>query len=492
MSQIIVTNLTFRYDGSYDNVFENVSLCLDTDWKLGFIGRNGRGKTTFLKLLMGEYDFSGSISASVDFAYFPFDAPAPERDTLAVIRSICPTREEWALHRELSLLDIGRDCLFRPFNTLSNGERTRALLAAMFLKENNFLLIDEPTNHLDMEARETLAQYLKKKKGFILVSHDRVFLDGVIDHVLSINRADIELQQGNYSTWARNRELQDSYERRENERLAKEIGHLAEAARRTSGWSDKLEKTKHGVKSGGLRPDRGYIGAKSAKMMKRSKVTEARRQKAVEDKKSLLKNVEKTAGIAMSPLVFPQRHLMNASGLSVAYGDRVLFEGLHFDLGRGDRIAVCGRNGSGKSSLLRLLAGEDVPHGGNLRRGSNLIISIVPQDTSFLSGGLAGFAEAGGVDPALYRSMLRKLGLSREQFEKDLSDFSDGQKKKALLALSLCQRAHVYIWDEPLNFIDVISRRQVEELILKHGPTMIFVEHDRAFVDAVATKTIEL
>jgi lincosamide and streptogramin A transport system ATP-binding/permease protein len=141
---------------------------------------------------------------------------------------------DWEIVKELSLLDMDCDTLYRQFYTLSRGEQTKALLAAMFLKENSFLLIDEPTNHLDAEARQKLSDYLKKKKGFILISHDRSFLDNCIDHILSINKTNIEIQKGNFSSWWRNKELQDGFELAENEKLkriltdfpARRNGHL--------------------------------------------------------------------------------------------------------------------------------------------------------------------------------------------------------------------------------------------------------------------------
>jgi len=147
MSQINVQNLTFSYEGSYDDIFKDVSFQIDTDWKLGFCGRNGRGKTTFLKLLMGAYEYSGSISASVNFEYFPFAVTDPEHDTLDILTSITPDAGLWQIQKELSKLEVGEDVLYRPFSTLSNGEQTKVLLAGLFLRENNFLLIDEPTNH---------------------------------------------------------------------------------------------------------------------------------------------------------------------------------------------------------------------------------------------------------------------------------------------------------------------------------------------------------
>ena len=237
MSLISVNDLTFCYDGSYDNIFEHVSFEIDTDWRLGFVGRNGRGKTTFLNLLLGKYEYRGSIRASVRFTYFPFPVEDPARDTLEVLLAAAEGALEWKLLRELGRMGMDADILYRPFETLSPGERTRVLLAALFLRENNFLLIDEPTNHLDMEGRALLRDYLRTKKGFILVSHDRAFLDGCVDHILSINRANITVTRGDFSTWWENKARQDAYELAENERLMGDIQRMREAARRTAGWS---------------------------------------------------------------------------------------------------------------------------------------------------------------------------------------------------------------------------------------------------------------
>ena len=195
MSMINVSNLTFAYDGSYDNIFENVSFQLDSDWKLGFTGRNGRGKTTFLNLLLGKYEYSGTISAHVDFEYFPFPVEHKDAMTLDVISDVYPDYQHWELVRELNLLKVSEDVLYRPFDSLSNGEQTKVMLAALFMKENQFLLIDEPTNHLDMHARKLVSSYLSRKSGFILVSHDRAFLDHSVDHILSINKTNIEIQK---------------------------------------------------------------------------------------------------------------------------------------------------------------------------------------------------------------------------------------------------------------------------------------------------------
>lgn len=492
MSLINVTNLTFSYEGSYDNIFEQVSFQIDTDWRLGFTGRNGRGKTTFLNLLLGKHEYSGRISTNVSFEYFPYDVKDQEQFTIDMIKEITPESMDWEIMRELSLLDVEDDVLYRPFSTLSKGEQTKALLAALFLKENSFLLIDEPTNHLDAQARMKLSNYFRKKHGFILVSHDRAFLDNCIDHILAINKTNIEIQKGNFSSWWRNKELQDGFEQAENEKLKKDINRLASSAKNTTNWSDSVEASKFGSTNSGSKLDKGYVGHKAAKMMKRAKNIERRQQTMLDEKSKLLKNIETKESLQIIPKEFHETRLVELSDVSITYEDRVVCENVNFTIDQGDRIALKGKNGCGKSSILKLICGEEIPHGGNVIKNNQLIISYVSQDTSDLNGSLADYAKEQDINESLFKSILRKLDFSREQFEKKMEDFSGGQKKKVLIARSLCQQAHLYIWDEPLNFIDVISRMQIEELLLEHEVTILFVEHDSTFCENIATKIIEL
>ncbi len=492
MSLINISNLTFAYEGSRDYIFENVSFGIDTDWKLGFTGRNGRGKTTFLKLLLGKYEYGGSITSSVDFEYFPFEASPDSGSVLEIVRATAGDVREWELWRELNLLDLDEDMPGRQFWTLSDGERTKVLLAGLFLKENSFLLIDEPTNHLDMHGRAVVSEYLQGKSGFILVSHDRAFLDGCIDHVLSINKTNIEIQRGNFSSWLLNKERRDSFELAENDKLKKEIGRLADTALRTAAWSARVEKSKHEANSSGLKPDKGYIGHKAAKMMSRSKAIEGRKQAAAEEKTKLLKDIESAQSLKITQLEFYKKRLVELEDVAIFYGEKTACKNVRLTVDKGDRVAIYGKNGSGKSSILKLICGQEISYTGRFLRASRLIISYVPQDTSSLCGNLRDYALRRGIDESLFKAILRKLDFSRIQFEKDLSDFSGGQKKKVLIAGSLCEKAHLLIWDEPLNFIDVLSRMQLEELLLSYRPTIVFVEHDREFCRNIATKTIEL
>lgn len=295
MSLINIKNLTFSYEGSYDNVFENVSFQIDTDWKLGFTGRNGRGKTTFLKLLMGELEYTGKIVSSVNFEYFPYTPPSDSYFAIDIIQNIAPTAEEWQIRRELSLLETDDNLLYREFSTLSNGEQTKILIVGMFLRENSFLLIDEPTNHLDTHARAVLADYLKRKSGFILVSHDRAFLDSCIDHILVINKTNIEVQKGNFSSWNENRQRQEQFEQTKNERLKKQIHQLEQSAKRVAAHSDKIASTKIGFDPAKVEKSltrRPSIAKKAGKLMNRAKSMENRIEKSIAEKNQLLQNVE--------------------------------------------------------------------------------------------------------------------------------------------------------------------------------------------------------
>ena len=489
MSLINLSNLTFAYEGSDDTIFHQVSLRMDSTWKLGLVGRNGKGKTTLLKLLMGEYPYSGTISSDGNFAYFPMEI---KEDTWMAMELIPEGVPLWKVQRELSLMGTEEELLYRPIQTLSGGEKTRVMLAVLFARENCFLLIDEPTDHLDIQARRQVGAYLNKKQGFILVSHDRTLLDACTDHILAINRATIEIQKGNFSSWYENRQKRDAYERDEHEKQVREINKLEKAARQTAGWSDKIEKTKKGHKVSGLKPDKGYIGHQAAKMMKRSKAAESRKDKAIQKQKTLLIDVEKTFSLKLEPLQYHTQSLITMNDLTIYYQNQPVCGPVTAQIRQGERILLTGPNGSGKTSILKLITGEPLDYTGELHIGSRLMISYVPQETGLLTGTLREYARMWKIDESRFKAILNKMDFSKEQFDKPMEVFSRGQKKKVMLARSLCQSAHLYIWDEPFNYIDLFSRMHIEELILAAQPTMLMVEHDLAFIEKAATGTIEL
>lgn len=492
MALISVNNLTFGYDGSLNNVFENVSFHIDTDWKLGLIGRNGKGKTTFLKLLLGQYEYKGTISKNAKFDYFPFEVRNKERMTIEIINEIAPNVEDWEIIKEINLLNTDTEILYRNFNLLSGGEQVKVFLVSLFLKGNHFLLIDEPTNHLDTATRNQLVEYLKKKKGFILVSHDRDFLDKVVDHIISINNTNIDIQKGNFSSWQENKNAQDNFELTQNEKLKKDINRLEIASRNTANWSNDVEKSKYKANNSEVTIDRGYVGHQSAKMMKKSKVIERRIEKAIGEKENLLNNIDRNESLKLVPLEARKNPLAILDNIQIKYNDKPIFHNLSFAVKNGDRIAIIGKNGIGKSSILKLILGEDIPYNGEFKMANDLKLSYVSQSTENLKGSLREFAIKNKVDESIFKAMLSKMGFAKTDFETNIEEMSEGQKKKVLIAKSISESAHIYIWDEPLNYIDILTRIQIEEAILKYMPTLIFVEHDEAFVKNIATEVIRL
>ncbi len=492
MAQINIQNLTFGYDGASENVFENASFSFDTNWKIGLIGRNGRGKTTLLNLLLGNMEYSGNISRNVHFDYFPYEVRDKKKTAIDILPEIYPEYDLWEVMKKLHDLELDEECLYQPFETLSNGQQTKLLLAVLFTKENKFLLIDEPTNNLDFQSRECVKRFLNKEKGFIVVSHDRDFIDACVDHIISINKNNIEIQKGNFSSWWENRKNQDNFEMNQNQKLKKDIARLEESVAQTQRWSDKVEKTKNGTRIAGLRPDKGAIGHKAAKMAQRSKAIEFRQNKAIEAKSKLLKNIEKQDDLFLNSEHLKDNVLIEVKNLSIFYGEKKIFEGLNFSVENGDRVAICGQNGSGKTSLLKFILGEDIKYSGSIYKSGRLKISYISQKYDWLCGTLVDFAKENNIDQTRFLTMLIKLGFSRNLFDANLQDFSEGQKKKVLIAKSLCEEANLYVWDEPLNYIDVISRIQIEELLKDANITLIFVEHDNAFVRNIATKRVQI
>ena len=412
MAQINVSNVSFCYES--DNIFEQVTFSFDSDWKLGFIGRNGKGKTTFLKMLMGEQEYSGTIASTMKFDRFPYDLTAAQKayPFAETCKELKPGLELWRLTSEMEKLGLTAEMLYNPFILLSQTEQMKVMLALLFAGENEFLLLDDPTNGLDVKERERVKNYLEEKKGFLLVSHDRDLLDACVDHVLILNSNTMEVQKGNFSEW----------------------------------WENK-----------------------------------SKREAFLQEDKELL---------------------VEAREYGITYKDAncPVFSNLTFEIRQGERVMLRGGSGSGKSTLIKAILMQSLEkkhdlnytESGLLETASGLVISYVNRDTDFLRGSIKEFSENQGISEGLLRTMLRQLDFDSATFAKPMEDYTEGQKKKVLIAASLLKTAHLYIWDEPLDYIDVFSRMQIERLILELKPTMLIVEQDVRFGEKIATKVIEM
>lgn len=501
MSTIQISNLTFSYDSSPQTLFEDLNLTLDTNWKLGLIGRNGKGKSTFLHLMAGQESFLGSIQAQVGFEYYPPKLSDLNQLPMDVFHELCPFQEDWEFLSELNQLDakLVSEVYTRPFSSFSQGEQGKLLMAILFCKPKTFLLLDEPETSLDYEGRKTLVKYLKGKQGFILVSHDRLVLDELVDHILCIEEDGMSLQAGNYSSWHTNQEAKAQELLQRNVQLHREIERLKQASDQTKNWAQKAESQKKQAPRQKNQAkefiDRGFQSHKAAKVMKRSKTLQKRQEKALREKKELLKNINLKEEIKMPVLASPYQTLISLEKVQVVYKEKeqslVPHKPISFSLHPKERLALYGLNGSGKSSILKAIQGL-LPYQGTINKPERLICSIVPQDVADLKGTFQDFVQAKQIDQTLFMTLLRKLGFKRETFLQDLSALSLGQKKKVVIAASLCQPAHLYIWDEPLSHLDLMSRQQIEEMIVQSEATILCIEHDERFLQAIQAQIVEV
>lgn len=533
MSKIMIQDMYFHYAEYFHPVFEQVNLNLDTDWKLGLIGRNGRGKTTFLKLLKGDLEpVRGKIRKDVVMEYFPYEVRTGYEMTLDVLKEIIggfrsqedvmdallrdPTPEnlekyatiqgnyseaggyeaEGNIRKELYLMGLPEGLLARPFQVLSGGERSKMLMLALFLRPNTFILMDEPTNHLDIRGKQEIAGYLRRKSGFLAVSHDRQFLDEVADHILAINKCDITLEKGNYSSWKDNVEKKEVFEFRTRANLEKEIDVLERGAvvRRT--WAAVAEKEKYPYKNN----HRG-CGTRAAKFMRQAKNAEQQAREDIAYKKELLKNFETVPELILPGGTGQEESsenrdsstekglLVQLNGLSFSYGERKLFRNFSISIAEGERIWIRGSNGCGKSTLLKLLNGELESESRSC--SEEIQISFSYQEPLWQDG-YAVEKIGEGERREKFLDLCRCLDITEELLKRPLESYSSGEKKKVDVARALSLDNDLILLDEPLNFMDIYFREQLERAVLAYHPTLVFVEHDERFGSRVATRTVNL
>lgn len=498
MGVIEIRDLTFGFDKQLTNLFEHTDLIIDTGWKLGLIGRNGRGKTTFLKLLQGKLPYTGEIIKQTNFVYFPQKVADESLLTVDVLAELSAA-EQWRVEKELRLLKVNPDILWRGYGTLSGGEQTKVLLALLFAEEGSFPLIDEPTNHLDVTARKQVADYLKSKsQGFIVVSHDRGFVNEVADHILAIEKSQLVLYQGNFTTYEEQKQLRDEFELAQNAKLKSEISRLKQTAAEKAEWSDSREKDKRNPRKGFIDSDKrggnsGAVGADAARMMKRSKAIIGRMNRNIEEKEGLLKDIETMDQLTINYQPGYHKQLLKVENLQLSYQDKPLFAPLSFELNQGERLAIQGPNGSGKSSLIHYLLGTFAGEAsGTILRPQKLTISYLRQNYEDNRGTLQTFAAEHQLSYQDLLNNLRKLGVERQVFANRIEEMSMGQRKRVEVAKSLATPAELFIWDEPLNYLDVYNQQQLELMIREYQPTMLIVEHDKTFLENVATRIVYL
>ena len=510
MIDIAISGLVKEFEVG-KKILDGLTFQVDSGERVGLLGKNGCGKTTLLRILTGQLDWDegevvlapdkrvGLISQIpvypagytvedvLDTAFRPLREMEEEMEQLAARME---RGEDPALLRRYdqltaafeagggydtdtrknkvcSGLQIGPGMREQLFDRLSGGEKTRVNLGRLILEDTDILLLDEPTNHLDLKATEWLEEYLDKFKGTVLaVSHDRWFLDRVVDRVIEIQEGKAEFYSGNYSFYVVEKERRYQEKLKQYEKEQAKIQQLEKAAEQLRIWA--------------------YSG--NDKIFKRAQSMEKRIERMrTTDRPTRERKME----VRFGEREFRGDEVLTIKGLSKSFGQRSLFSGVDLEVVGGERIALLGDNGTGKSTLIKILMGEEGPDEGKIRMGPTVKIGYLPQIIHF------DHPERSLLDTMLYeldctaqtaRNRLASFKFRGEDVFKPVSALSGGEQSRLRLCMLMDEKINLLILDEPTNHLDIQSREWIEEAVEEYEGNLLFVSHDRYFIDRFATR----
>ena len=511
MIDISVSNVSKEFEVGR-KILDGLTFQVDTGERVGLLGKNGAGKTTLFRILTGELDpdegqvsvASGkrvglisqipvypagyTVEAVLRAAFQRLQDMEEEMESLtarmaagesdpALLRrydALTAAFEsgggydvETPLNKVCNGLDISADMRARPFADLSGGEKTRVNLGRLILEDTDILLLDEPTNHLDLRCTEWLEDYLSRFKGTVLtISHDRWFLDKVVDRVIELENGRAEFYAGNYSYYVEEKERRYQEKLKQYEKEQAKIEQLQAAADKMHLWAfmgnDKLHKRAFSME----------------KRIARLRKTDKPRK----DRKLEIKFGERE---------FRGDEVMVIKDLKKSFGDRTLFQHVDLEVVGGERIALLGDNGTGKSTLIKMIMGEESPDEGKIRLGPTVKIGYLPQIIHF------DRPDRNLVDTMLYaqncstqeaRDRLAAFDFRGEDVFKSVSALSGGEQSRLRLCMLMDNKINLLILDEPTNHLDLNSREWIEEAVADYTGNLLFVSHDRYFINQFATR----
>lgn len=513
MIEIGISNLTKLY--GVDKIFENVTFDVKTKDKIGLIGRNGTGKTTLMKILAGCEDYqSGQINKRKGLVLGYLEQIPNYEDENTVLdvlnnafKNIQNIKEQMEqlektfddlegeelesaikrygylhetyeitggystkekLNKIMNGLDISGEMSKRKFNTLSGGEKTRVILGKILLEGPDLLLLDEPSNHLDIKSVEWLEEYLNSYEGtIVMVSHDRYFLDRVVNKIIELESDGVEIYSGSYSKYVAEKELRFLQAVKEYENQQKKIKKMEEQIKRYRIWGEMRD---------------------SDKMYKRAKELEKRLEKIEKINKPIVD--KKTADFQINGVERTGKEVIKVDSIKKSYGDRLLFRDISFTLFYKDSFCILGENGTGKSTILKIIMNEAQSDGGAVKIGANVKIGYLPQEISFDREDISiadYFSYNYGISVSEARKELAKILFTGEDVYKHISTLSGGEKSRLKLGMLIYEKVNTLILDEPTNHLDIDSREILEENLINYDGTILFVSHDRYFVDKIAS-----
>ena len=516
MIEIQVNNLVKSFEVG-KNVLDGLTFQVDQGERVGLLGRNGAGKTTLFKILTGELDYDegtvvvgqgrrvGLISQIPVYpagytvedvlrsAFARLQSLAEEMRALearmaagesdpAILKRYGTLSERFEafggydtdvavnkIANGLSIPDAQRQQLF---DSLSGGEKTRVNLGRLILEDTDILLLDEPTNHLDLHATEWLEEYIRGFRGTVVtISHDRYFLDRTVTRVIEIQDGRAEFYSGNYSFYAVEKERRYQERMKQYEKEQAKIAQMEKAAEQLRVWAFMgMDKTYRRAISMEKRIER---------MRTTSKPTKARKMDA-----------------RFSSAEFHGDEVLGIRNVSKSYGDKHLFEGISLKVEGGERIAIIGDNGTGKSTLIKMIVGELYPDDGRIKTGPQVKEAYLPQivrfdhpDWNLVENMMAAKR---GLSAQSARNRLAAYDFRGEDVFKPVSVLSGGEQSRLRLCMLMDDEINFLILDEPTNHLDIDSREWIEEAVEAYDGTLLFVSHDRYFINRFATRIWEL
>lgn len=508
MIEISLNKINKSY--GFNNVLNNLSFDVKTNERIALIGSNGCGKTTTLKIIMGieSYD-SGNISIRKESKIgYLTQMPPKEDDNVSAksvylrgvqelidlenkisdfvenmssnekdIKLLDKLQEEFRISGGYSLKEkiekirngfkITNELLNREYNKLSGGEKTLINLASIILSNPDILLLDEPTNHLDIDTLEWFEEYLSSYNGTaVIISHDRYFLDRTVNKIIEIENGNANIYHGNYSYYLKESEKRLMIEFQNYKNQQKEIKALKEAIERYKVW-----------------------GAKSDNPMffRRAKAIETRLEKMEVIEKSKTKSELR---INLNVEDRTSNRVMVISNLDLKIGNKELLRNSHMEVYYKERVCLMGKNGAGKTTLIKNILNNTHD---NIKLGTNIKIGYIPQEIRFDNEDLTIYEHMRKIfvgSESELRSKLNQFYFTADNIDKKVKNLSGGEKVRLKLLELILKNANFLILDEPTNHIDIDTREILEESLLAYDGTILFISHDRYFINKIATKIV--
>ena len=496
------------------NLLDGLTFEVQQGERVGLLGKNGAGKTTVFRILTGEIGYDEGTVEIAQGKKVGLISQIPRYPQGYTVEDVlrCAFRELRNIQKKMEQLEqqmareatdavlkeydrlgaryqsgggyemdvnvdkicnglgIPRAMREQDFSMLSGGEKTRVNLARLLLEETDILLLDEPTNHLDMKSVEWLEEYLKKFKGTVLtISHDRYFLDQVVDRIVELRGGKAEYYSGNYSFYVEEKEGRYELQLKQYEQEQAKIAQLSYTMERMKGW-----------------------GINNRTLYRRAMSIQSRIERI---EKTERPTKEKTMYASFGQKEFHGDEVMVLRDLSMGFEGRTLFSDVNLLVQGGDRIALLGDNGTGKSTFLKLLMKEEKPTGGKIKFGPSVKMAYLPQIIHF------DHPERSILDTMIYeknystqtaRNRLGAFLFSGEDVFKPVSALSGGEQSRLRLCMLMDEEINLLILDEPTNHLDIASREWIENAVAGFQGTLLFVSHDRYFIDQFANRVWEL